>query len=103
MSKTKFTPGPWEAGKNPCMTTVLDGKEGKTIYPKGSFYHIAWTNAENSDGDFDIKTALANASLIAAAPEMYEQLDFFLDYIKKHFPERGKIIEKILKKARGKE
>ena len=74
MSETKFTPGPWKAGKNPCMTTILDGHEGKAIYPKESSYHIAWANAENSNGDLDIETALANAALIAAAPELYDAL-----------------------------
>ena len=78
--KTNFTPGPWKAGKNPCMTTVLDGHEGKAIYPKESSYHIAWANAENSDGDLDIETALANAALIAAAPDTVRSVIVELDY-----------------------
>ena len=75
MKKPKFTPGPWKAGKNPFTTTILDGHEGKAIYPKESNYHIAWANAENSNGDLDIETALANARLIAAAPELYDALE----------------------------
>lgn len=71
MNEPKFTSGPWKAGKNPYMTTILDGHEVKAIYPDESSYHIAWANAENSDGDLDIETALANAALISAAPEMY--------------------------------
>lgn len=80
MSKPKFTPGPWKAGKNPCMTTVLDGHEGKAIYTDkpNDPHHIAWANAENSEGDLDIKTALANAALIAAAPDMYAALEEIL-------------------------
>ena len=104
MSKTKFTPGPWEAGENACMTTILDGHEGKTIYPQGSSYHIAWTNAETSDGNLDIETALANARLIAAAPEMYEELERIADILED--PEDcGEIsldrINFILRKVRG--
>jgi hypothetical protein len=107
--KTNFTPGPWKAGKNACMTTVLDGHEGKTIYLKGSSYHIAWANAENSNGDLDFETALANAALIAAAPDMYDMLQSVLDECaicdpNFHYPGdcdlRGQI-EAVLKKARG--
>lgn len=75
MSENIFTPGPWEAGKNPCMTTILDGHEGKAIYSKESSYCIAWANAENADGDLDIETALANARVIAAAPDLLHALE----------------------------
>ena len=74
MTEPKFTQEPWVAGTNPCMTTVLDGHEGKAIYPKDGSNHIAWANAENEDGEIDMQTALANAALIAAAPELYEAL-----------------------------
>ena len=76
--ETKFTPGPWKAGKNPYMTTVLDGHEGKAIYmdEPNDPHHIAWANAENTEGELDIETALANATLIAAAPELYEACRF---------------------------
>ena len=103
MSKLKFTPGPWKAGKNPYITTILDGHEGKAIYPKEGSCHIAWANAENSNGDFDIKTALANAALIAAAPEMYKELFRLSALFRKnsiYLDEREKI-ETILRKARG--
>lgn len=40
MSERKFTQGPWEAGCNPAMATVLDGHEGKAIYPKEGNHHI---------------------------------------------------------------
>ena len=105
MNKTLFTPGPWEAGKNPCMTTILDGYEGKTVYPKESNHHIAWANAENSDGDLDIETALANAALIAAAPEMYEALktacSIMQDGLVCMKTCKGCPIGKSLRKARG--
>ena len=104
MKKPKFTPGPWQAGKNPFTTTILDGHEGKAIYPKESNYHIAWANAENSNGDLDIETALANARLIAVAPEMYAELERIADILED--PEDcGEIsldrINAILRKARG--
>ena len=111
MNESKFTKGPWKAGKNPYMTTVLDGHEGKAIYQddENNPHHLAWANAENADGDLDMETALANASLIAAAPEMYEMLKSLLDDCEictacAHYP--GEItprqqIEAVLKKARG--
>ena len=102
MNQTKFTPGPWKSGKNPCMTTVLDGYEGKAIYSKNGSYHIAWANAENEDGEIDIQTALANANLIAAAPEMYAELDHLKNYfIQPYYRIIFDRIEELLRKARG--
>ena len=60
------------------MTTVLDGHEGKAIYPEEGSHHIAWANALTDDGELDMETALANAALIAAAPAMYELLEHWL-------------------------
>lgn len=75
--QAKFTPGPWEAGRNPAMATVLDNREGKAIYQKGKggCRHIGWANIHDDEGKLDMDTALANAALIAAAPEMYALLD----------------------------
>ena len=68
----KFTPGPWHAGRNPAFTTVLDGHEGKAIYVGN--HHIAWANAFDEENVLRIDNAVANAALIAAAPEMYNAL-----------------------------
>jgi len=101
----KFTPGPWKAGKNPYMTTILDGYEGKAIYMDDPNipHHIAWANAENYEGDLDVETALANATLIATAPEMFKELERLSALFRKnsiYLDEREKI-ESILRKARG--
>lgn len=77
-NKTKFSKGPWRAGKNPYMTTVLSGQEGKAIYPEDGSHHIAWANAYTEEGKIDMVTALANAALIAAAPDMYRLLSMYL-------------------------
>lgn len=102
MGKPKFTEGPWRAGKNPCMTTVLDEHEGKAIYPEEGCHHIAWANALTEDGDLAMDTALANAALIAAAPEMYAMLEA----IAKEMGDcrillKGQSIQDLLAKARG--
>lgn len=75
----KFTPGPWKAGRNPAMATVLDDHEGKAIYSRGGGHHIAWANIHDDEGKLDMDTALANAALIAAAPEMYALLSNILN------------------------
>lgn len=111
MSEPKFTKGPWRAGKNPCMTTVLDEHEGKAIYPEEGHHHIAWANALTEDGDLAMDTALANAALIAAAPELYEFAHFFETFAGQCYcrilGEAGQKIYdeavKICKKARGEE
>ena len=75
MSEPKFTPGPWEPGRNTAFSTVLDNYEGKAIYPKVGNHHIAWANVATEDGEVDMEMACANAALIAAAPEMFALLE----------------------------
>lgn len=80
-ANSKFTPGPWEAGRNPAMATVLDDQEGKAIYQKGKdgCHHIGWANIHDDEGKLDMETAIANAALIAASPEMYALLSNILN------------------------
>lgn len=70
----RFTPGPWKPGLNKAFSTVLDGYEGKAIYPSKGNNHIAWANIAKGNGHIDMEMAVANARLIAAAPEMYDFL-----------------------------
>lgn len=77
MSKTAWTPGPWE------VCNSVD------IYPVGDFdarYFIAdcdpenapietLNSGENPDTDMTYQQVKANARLIAAAPELYEALE----------------------------
>ncbi len=83
-TQPKFTPGPWEAGSNPAMATVLDDQEGKAIYQKGKggCHHIGWANIHDDEGKLDMETALANAALIAAAPELYANEKTNLEVLK---------------------
>ncbi len=62
---TKFTPGPWSAGK----TTVFgpDDQDGHVT-------HIASVAGHNDH-------APANAALIAAAPELYATLEYLLPHL----------------------
>ena len=89
MNAPKFTPGPWEAGRNPAMATVLDGHEGKAIYPSGGDHHIGWANIYDDEGKLDMETALANAALIAQCPSLYENEERNLESLRTllHFVE----------------
>lgn len=94
----KFTPGPWEPGRSPAMATVLDGHEGKAIYPKGANRHIAWANVYDEEGELCMDEALANAALIAAAPMMYD----FIGIARKFLPVGIAILaDMVMMRARG--
>ena len=64
---TQHTPGPWELGRVSAPNT------GATpIRWKGE--SLAWACGKDSAHGFDEATARANARLIAAAPELLEEL-----------------------------
>lgn len=65
---SKHTPGPWKAGR-PDMGTLVDGVESKWIYAGGKYVAVA--SGRVSDDWFEI---MANARLIAAAPELLDAL-----------------------------
>lgn len=94
MSETKFTPGPWN---------VVQHGEG--------LYLCCTIHSESLDKPICIvglekQLTIANAALIAAAPEMYELLSEILEFeprgIRLNFFDRiNPIIEAVLRKARG--
>lgn len=96
----RWTPGKWEAGKNPAMATILDGCEGKPIYVGD--WQIGWANIEDKNGNVDIEGAIHNASIMSAAPELYAILQEILDNAVINYVYREKA-EKIMAKARGEE
>ena len=70
-NETKFTPGPWVVNEQFAATELLDGHycaitAGSGVYGSGCYEH---------DG-FEITgyIGMANAHLIASAPELYEAL-----------------------------
>ncbi len=76
MSESKHTPGPWKvficddggkwSGWPLAITAVND--EDKNIARPGGFYPYTW------DAAMSQREAVANARLIAAAPDMYDAL-----------------------------
>lgn len=92
MSNTKFTPGPWrycgqDRGQCKCCqvwSTVAD-------------FEVAEAHQTTEDGEIDIEQAKANARLIAAAPEMYDLLKYFLknEYCGDHAQEVESLLNRI--------
>lgn len=62
------TPGPWEAGRSD-MSTIVDGFDSKWVYAGDKYVAVA-SGANVSEWD----EVMANARLIAAAPEMLDAL-----------------------------
>ncbi len=67
MSETKFTPGPWESGIN----QKGGYSNGMVVRPAGQFPHGEWIA---DCGDKYDNERIANAELIAAAPDLYAEL-----------------------------
>ena len=90
MSNPQFTSGPWHVSEN--QPTVVGNKEKAVCKCE-------------LDWDLGAKERKANASLIAAAPEMYALLlDIVTDYQCMPNPAvMADKIEAVLKKARGEE
>lgn len=71
MSEAKFTKGPWVAGRKD-MASIVDGVDSKWIYSGDEYVAIA---SGRVTGTWE--TVIANAHLIAAAPELYDLLESF--------------------------
>lgn len=64
MSAPQFTPAPWHANKESGHIPIVFSSDGWAI-ADAKVYHGQWPR----------ETSVANARLIAAAPELYEALD----------------------------
>lgn len=84
---SKHTPGPWYAGR-PDMQTVVDGVGSKWIYgpeDSGVGGYVAVASGLASD---DWGVIMANACLIAAAPDLLEACEAALanlDYLREQW------------------
>ena len=108
--KRKHTPGPWGLLDVPTHDTITVWQTKNPI----KNFHIAtcldYASANKAASDAEFERCLANAKLIAAAPEMYEYLQKMHDaWMGKNMLNDGDLSElvchipKILKKARGEE
>ena len=103
MANEKFTKGPWEAGRKD-MATLVEGIPSKCIYAGDSYCAIA-----SGAGTEDWYEIMANAYLIAAAPELYAMLEELLNEAEDFRKRSGKEVtwedeaRQLLAKARGEE
>lgn len=94
---TNWTPGPW-----------LPGVTGKVMQGYSQPFCVVSRDHKNlicgcfGDGIGAVQAAEANANLIAAAPELYEALEYLIETASEHIPivQMNKAI-KLLAKARG--
>lgn len=97
MSKPKFTPGPWRVNYSDIQAKDYDSSEFNLT--------VARINAFSASREEQLEE-IANAALIAAAPEMYEALENILAYLNQD-PTAGDVtyavskVEQALAKARG--
>lgn len=68
------TPGPWEFGRSD-MATLVDGVQSKWIYAGEQYVAVA---SGHIDGDW--KQVIANARLIASAPDLLKALVMIRDW-----------------------
>ena len=91
MSEAKFTPGPWEPGRPD--TRTISEVHGKWIYAGDMYLAIVKENAEAD--------TMANAYLIAAAPDLLAACEALYDDQRGPLTEAMKMAEAAIKKARG--
>lgn len=71
VSDLKHTPGPWETGNGNCHTVYGPKTHGHRIT-------IASCPTQDRDKDYSSRNAFANAKLIAAAPDLLEALNAYV-------------------------
>ena len=100
MSEPKFTPGPWGACKIKHYHPQLIG-ETCCVKIGENILELDYIGLGHENKDYE--QSKANASLIAAAPEMYEKLGDICKVLKMdgRFSTTVSELEKLLKKARG--
>lgn len=78
MSNEKFTKGPWQVVFAAGFDAEIGVGMGSYLKDESDFYtnHLWTCDVQSEDADDE---CLANAALIAAAPEMYEMLKRFSD------------------------
>jgi len=70
--ETKFTKGEWK---------ILQGKSQRDVFESGRLLATAYNNTVSKQNIF-LEEAIANAKLIAAAPDMFNALEELLAQVK---------------------
>jgi hypothetical protein len=104
MSAPKFTPGPWLLDIRIGCIAIYSGAKENCL--SGINKIAYWSGFSDDDGNWQTNDIdKANATLIAAAPDLYEAANNLLFLCNKYIPDHHWLntAEKALKKARGEE
>lgn len=71
--KRPWTPGPWQEGR-PDMASIVEGYESKYVRSQHPDYHLMDVAIASGREVGDWETVMANARLIASAPDLFEAL-----------------------------
>ena len=101
-----YTPGPWEVTESANAIVVM-GSNAQHVVIIPLFKEYAWSKEEWEGLNLEEKNkvSIANARLIAAAPELYEALESLIDFLFHEKKNRQAILraKAALAKARGDE
>lgn len=107
MSKQQHTPGPWEViGQHVFTKLGATNAHGSKAHDRDG-WNIAtinpWacTNQDGEDEDMPVSETMANASLIAAAPELLEALEMIVAEADSYTARTGKPVYNWLDQARS--
>ena len=96
----KFTPGPWEADATHCRTAI-----NSVATANNCRKHIAMVNiTKNQEYEITAVEHNANATLIAAAPDLFEHLVYAIECVSFAIVPNSQWLERAnaaIKKARG--
>ena len=89
MDEHIHTPGPWDIEENDdgCISVIM----GSAVVSPGEY---ACADSWASDADWDDPVAMANATLMAAAPDMLEALEMMMAAYEAVLPGIGSIVVK---------
>ena len=94
----RHTKGPWLAGRED-MSTIVDGFLSKWVYGgEGQEQYVAVANGR-IDGDWD--EVMANARLIAAAPDLLAALEYMVENARDDSPDMWQMVDDVIARAKG--
>jgi len=102
MSKTKFTKGPWEVRVGGNFVDIWCAGKSYATESLPSRFKVGESNyRQTDDGSNSREQAIANATLMAASPELYRLLADLVDVCDGNYAELTEECNRVLAAARG--